>query len=118
MAVYAISSTKFQEMFLRRDDTLRPWPWPEEAAILLSFFLNPIDLDVTPLEELAEGFLPLDETRRVLAKLIETGTLIRVDTGDAPKALAAHGTLTGMASAVATIAEDIAAFGDYAVDPE
>ena len=50
MAVYAISNEKFQEMYLKHDDPLKPWPWPEEAAILTSFFLNPIDLDSTSIE--------------------------------------------------------------------
>lgn len=111
MAVYAISNQKFQDMWLRHDDQLRPWPYPEEAAVLLSFFLNPIDLDKTPIEELADGYLPAETVRQVLGKLIESGMLVRVDGH-----LEAHGLLTSMASATATIAEDVAALGERALD--
>jgi predicted SAM-dependent methyltransferase len=111
MAVYTVSTEKFQEMYLKHDDQLRPWPWPEEAALLTSFFLNPIDLDTAPIEELADGHVDPDTIRSLLGKLIESGVLVRVE-GDRHEA---HALLSSIASATATIAEDVAAFGDHAL---
>src|SRR5215208_7611628 len=94
MRVYTVSNQRFKEMYLKRDDELRPCPWPEEALLLSTFFLTPVDLDSSPIEELSHGYMTPETARATLEKLIAEGVLVRVDDAQ-PQAL---GLLSGIAS--------------------